>query len=127
MDNTILIFAIILLALIIFTSILKHKYNKPDKENMNSIFDFVKGCGRSLDGTIKPHFKSFIQKKTEQELKQISREEGRVPTTQQEPCGGTGQPPCITRPNIVPLGEDELEIPPFVWSNGIFDFVRPDS
>jgi hypothetical protein len=46
MDNTILIFAIILLALILFFSVLKYKYIQSSSENMGRIGNLIGNIGR---------------------------------------------------------------------------------
>jgi len=138
MDNTILIFAIILLALILFFSIMKHKYIQSEKENLGSFRNFVVGCVKAAGTAVKEVSKSFIGKKVKKELNEISNEEDRLPSDVLGPCGKEGQPPCggagtgaggggVAGPGVEPLGPDELEMPPFRWQRGIFDIGYPGS
>ena len=136
MDNTILIFAIILLALILFFSIMKHKYIQSEKENMGALKEFIIVCGKAAGNAVKEIGKSFIGKKIKKELVEITTEEDRLPSDVLRQCGKEGQPPCggagasgggVAGPGVEPLGPDELEMPPFRWQRGIFDIGYPGS
>ncbi len=118
---------------------MKHKYIKFEKENMAR--NFITGCAKIVGNMVKEVGKTFMGKKVKQELNEVTREENRIPSTQQEPCGGAGQPPCagagtgagrgtgaggggVGGPGVVP---DELEVPPFDFPSSIFGTGHPDS